>query len=209
MLHFEFRIQLENQSSSLNSAQKAVATRLSGMSDENGDLGRREVQTRQKPRGTDCEYTMLSQSTMVSPTSYATNSKLKRQHIKTKKLLGPLLYLFLIDDIFFNNLIVMAVNPVQTKLFPLTSCRREKKGKGGGGASEGPILYFETPLMIRSPKLHGIMSSTFLITVHFDWRNDAMHMMSCHSIQLKCFGRWGGGGGAEREKNSTGLNWIF
>ena len=107
MLHFEFRIQLENQSSSLNSAQKAVATRLSGMSDENGDLGRREVQTRQKPRGTDCEYTMLSPSTMVSPTSYATNSKLKRQHIKTKKLLGPLLYLFLIDDIFFNNLIVM------------------------------------------------------------------------------------------------------
>ena len=38
----------------------------------------------------------------------------------------------------------MVVNPLQTKLFPLTSCRREKKGKGGGGgASEGPILYFE------------------------------------------------------------------
>ena len=142
MLHFEFRIQLENQSSSLNSAQKAVATRLSGMSDENGDLGRREVQTRQKPRGTDCEYTMLSQSTMVRPTSYATNSKLKRQHIKTKKLLGPLLYLFLIDDIFFNNLIVMAVNPVQTKLFPLTSCRREKKGKGGGGAGLRKAPFF-------------------------------------------------------------------
>lgn len=71
MLHFEFRIQLENQSSSLNPAQKAVATQLSGMSDENGDHGRLEVQTRQKPRGTDCEYTMLSQSTMViSPTTY-------------------------------------------------------------------------------------------------------------------------------------------
>ena len=145
MLHFEFRIQLENQSSSLNSAQKAVATRLSGMSDENGDLGRREVQTRQKPRDTDCEYTMLSQSTMVSPTSYATNSKLKRQHIKTKKLLGPLLYLFLIDDIFFNNLIVMAVNPVQTKLFPLTSCRREKKGKGGGGGLRRAPFYTLRP----------------------------------------------------------------
>ena len=150
MLHFEFRIQLENQSSSLNPAQKAVATRLSGMSDENGDHGRLEVQTRQKPRGTDCEYTMLSQSTMVCPTNYAKNSKLKRQHIKTKKLLGPLLYLFLIYDTFLNNLIVMAVNPVQTKLFPLTSSCREKKGEGvggGGGASEGPILYFETPLM--------------------------------------------------------------
>ena len=45
------------------------------------------------------------------------------------------------DDIFFDNLIVMAVNPVQTKLFPLTSCRREKKGEGGW-ASDGPILYF-------------------------------------------------------------------
>ena len=151
MLHFEFRIQLENQSSSLNPAQKAVATRLSGMSDENGDHGRLEVQTRQKPRGTDCEYTMLSQSTMVCPTNYAKNSKLKRQQIKTKKLLGPLLYLFLIYDTFLNNLIVMAVNSVQTKLFPLTSSCREKKGKelggGGGGPSEGPILYFETPLM--------------------------------------------------------------
>ena len=74
MLHFEFRIQLENQRSSLNPAQKAVAIRLSGMSDENGDHGRLEVQTRQKPRGTDCEYTMLSQSTMViSPTTYAKN----------------------------------------------------------------------------------------------------------------------------------------
>ena len=52
----------------------------------------------------------------------------------------------LIDDTFFNNVIVMVVNPVQTKLFPLTSCRREKKGKGGR-ASEGPILYFKTPLM--------------------------------------------------------------
>ena len=43
----------------------------------------------------------------------------------------------------------MAVTPVQTKLFPLTSCCREKKGEGvgGGGASAGPILYFETPLM--------------------------------------------------------------
>ena len=131
MLHFSFRIQLENQSSALNPAQKAVATRLSGVSDENGDHGRLEVQTRQQPHGTDCTYTMLSQSTMVCPTNYAKNSKLKRQHIKTKKLLGPLLYLFLIDDIFFNNLIVMAVNPVQTKLFPLTSCRREKKGKRG------------------------------------------------------------------------------
>ena len=147
MLHFSFRIQLENQSSALNPAQKAVATRVSGVSDENGDHGRLEVQTRQQPRGTDCEYTMLSQSTMVCPTNYAKNSKLKRQHIKTRKLLGPLLYLFLIDDIFFNNLIVMVVNPVQTKLFPFTSCRREKKGKGGGGASEGPILYFKTPLM--------------------------------------------------------------
>ena len=80
---------------------------------------------------------------------YAKNSKLKRQHIKTKKLLGPLLYLFLIYDTFLNNLIVMAVNPVQTNLFPLTSSCREKKGEGvgGGGTSEGPILYFETPLM--------------------------------------------------------------
>jgi len=52
-------------------------------------------------------------------------------HIKKKRILGPLLYLCLIDDIFFDNLIVMAVNPVQTKLFPLTSCRREKKGEGG------------------------------------------------------------------------------
>ena len=140
MLHFEFRIQLENQSSSLNPAQKAVATRLSGMSDENGDHGRLEVQTRQQPSGTNCEYTMLSQSTMVCPASYAKNSKLKRQHTKTRKLLGPLLYLFLIDDIFFNNLIVMAVNAVQTKLFPLTSCRREKKEEGveGGGGFGGP-----------------------------------------------------------------------
>ena len=142
MLHFEFRIQLENQSSSLNPAQKAVAARLSGMSDENGDHGRLEVQTRQKPRGTDCEYTMLSQSTVVSPTTnYAKNSKLKRQHIKTKKLLGPLLYLFLIYDTFLNNLIVMAVTPVQTKLFPLTSCCREKKGEGvgGGGLRRAPF----------------------------------------------------------------------
>ena len=139
MLHFSFRIQLENQSSALNPAQKAVATRLSGVSDENGDHGRLEVQTRQQPHGTDCTYTMLSQSTMVSPTNYAKNSKLnKRQHIKTRKLLGPLLYIFLIDDIFFNNLIVMVVNPVQTKLFPFTSCRREKKGKGGGGCFGGP-----------------------------------------------------------------------
>ena len=37
MLHFEFRIQLENQSSSLIPAQKAVTTRLCRMSDENGD----------------------------------------------------------------------------------------------------------------------------------------------------------------------------
>ena len=133
MLHFLFRVQLENQSSALNPAQKAVATGLSGVSDENGDHGRLEVQTRQQPRGTDCTYTMLSQSTMVCPTNYAKNSKLKRQHIKTRKLLGPLLYLFLIDDIFFNNLIVMVVNPLQAKLFPFTSCRREKKGKGGGG----------------------------------------------------------------------------
>ncbi|CAH3195910.1 unnamed protein product, partial [Porites evermanni] len=59
------RIQLENQSSSLNPAQKAVATRRSGMSDENGDHGRLEVQTRQQPSGTNCEYTMLSQSTMT------------------------------------------------------------------------------------------------------------------------------------------------
>ena len=147
MLHFSFRVQLENQSSALNPAQKAVATGLSGVSDENGDHGRLEVQTRQQPRWTDCTYTMLSQSTMVCPTNYAKNSKLKRQHIKTRKLLGPLLYLFLIDDIFFNNLIVMVVNPVQAKLFPFTSCRREKKGKGGRGASEGPILDFEIPLM--------------------------------------------------------------
>ena len=143
MLHFEFRIQLENQSSSLNPAQKAVAARLSGMSDENGDHGRLEVQTRQKPRGTDCEYTMLSQSTMVCPTNYAKNSKLKRQQIKTKKLLGPLLYLFLIYDTFLNNLIVMAVNPVQTNLFPLTSSCREKKGEGvgGGGGLRGAPFY--------------------------------------------------------------------
>ena len=131
MLHFSFRIQLENQSSALNPAQKAVATRLSGVSDENGDHGRLEVQTRQKPRGTDCTYTMLSQSTMVSPNTYAKNQQFNWQHIKKNKLLGPLLYLCLIDDIFFDNLIVMAVNPVQTKLFPLSSCRRERKGEGG------------------------------------------------------------------------------
>ena len=34
MLHFSFRVQLENQSSALNPAQKAVATGLSGVSDE-------------------------------------------------------------------------------------------------------------------------------------------------------------------------------
>ena len=73
MLHFSFRIQLANQSSALNPAQKAVAIRLSGVSDENGDHERLEVQTRQKPRGTDCTYTMLSQSTKVSPTTYAKN----------------------------------------------------------------------------------------------------------------------------------------
>ena len=213
MLHFEFRIQLENQSSSLNPAQKAVAARLSGMSDENGDHGRLEVQTRQKPRGTDCEYTMLSQSTMVCPTNYAKNSKLKRQQIKTEKLLGPLLYLFLIYDTFLNNLIVMAVNPVQTKLFPLTSSCREKKGEGvggGGGLRRAPFYTLRPRLwrMIRSPKLHRIMCSTFLIKIYFDWRNDGMHTMSSsrHSIQRKFFGGWGGGRG--REKNSSGLNWI-
>ena len=73
MLHFEFRIQLENQSSSLIPAQKAVTTRLCRMSDENGDNGRLEVQTRQQPRRTDCEYTMLSQSTMICPTTYDKN----------------------------------------------------------------------------------------------------------------------------------------
>ena len=76
---------------------------------------------------------------------YAKNSKLKRQHIKTKKLLGPLLYLFLIYDTFLNNLIVMAVNPVQTNLFPLTSSCREKKGEGvgggGGGAKKTPPVW--------------------------------------------------------------------
>ena len=146
MLHFSFRIQLENQSSALNPAQKAVATRLSGVSDENGDHGKLEVQTRQQPLGTDCAYTMLSQSTMVCPTKYAKNSKLKRQHIKTRKLLGPLLYLFLIDDTFFNNLIVMAVNPFQTKLCPLTSCRREKKGKGGGEPRRAPFYTLRSHL---------------------------------------------------------------
>ena len=168
MLHFSFRIQLENQSSALNPAQKAVATRLSGVSDENGGHGKLEVQTRQQPRGTDCAYTMLSQSTMVCPTNYAKNSKLKRQHIKTRKLLGPLLYLFLIDDIFFNNLIVMVVNPVQAKLFPFTSCRREKKGKGGGGEPRRAPFYTLRShlwLMIQSPKLHRIMCSTFLIKI--------------------------------------------
>ena len=125
------------------------------------------IQTRQQPRGTDCAYTMLSQSTMVCPTNYAKNSKLKRQHIKTRKLLGPLLYLFLIDDIFFNNLIVMVVNPVQAKLFPFTSCRREKKGKGGGEPRRAPFYTLRSHLwlMIQSPKLHRIMCSTFLIKI--------------------------------------------
>ena len=123
VLHFSFRIQLENQSSSLNPAQDTVATRLSGMSDENGDHGRLEVQTRQQPRTTDCGYTMLSQSTMVCATIYAKIriNNLNWQHIKKKELLGPLLYLCLIDDIFFDNLIVMTVNPVQTKPFSFPS----------------------------------------------------------------------------------------
>ena len=50
------------------------------MSGENGD-GRHEFEaiTRQ-PRRTDCEYTMLSQCTMVSPVSRAENLQRKRQY---------------------------------------------------------------------------------------------------------------------------------
>ena len=61
-----------------------MATRLSGMSDENGDHGRLEVQTRQQPRRTDCGYIMLSQSTMVCATTYAKIriNNLNGQHIK-------------------------------------------------------------------------------------------------------------------------------
>ena len=70
MLHFPFRIQLENQGSSLNPTQNTGATQLSGMSGEIGD-GRHELETTRQPRRTDCAYTMLSQCTMVSPTSYA------------------------------------------------------------------------------------------------------------------------------------------
>ena len=70
MLHFPFRIQLENQGSSLNPTQNAGATQLSGVSGEIGD-GRHELETTRQPRRTDCAYTMLSQCTMVSPTSYA------------------------------------------------------------------------------------------------------------------------------------------
>ena len=192
MLHFEFRIQLENQSSSLNPAQKAVATRLSGMSDENGDHGRLEVETRQKPRGTDCEYTMLSQSTMVCPTNYAKNSKLKRQHIKTRKLLGPLLYLFLIDDIFFNNLIVMAVNPVQTKLFPLTSCRREKKGKGRG---EG---FGEPHFILWDPAYDTVTKIT---------RNNELNISNHGILWLTQWRNAHGGGGGQSAKKTPPV-WI-
>ena len=65
MLHFPFRIQLENQGSSLNPTQNAGATQLSGMSGEIGD-GRHELETTRQPRRTECAYTMLSQCTMVS-----------------------------------------------------------------------------------------------------------------------------------------------
>ena len=60
---FLSRIQLENQSSSLNPAQSAEAIQLSGMSDENGDI-RLVLDSTQHPRRTDCEYnTMLNQCT--------------------------------------------------------------------------------------------------------------------------------------------------
>ena len=78
MLHFPFRIQLENQGSSLNPTQNAEATQLSGMSGEIGD-GRHELETTRQPRRTECAYTMLSQCTMVSPTSYAEDLQLTRQ----------------------------------------------------------------------------------------------------------------------------------
>ena len=79
MLHFTFRIQLENQGSSLSAAQY-TATESSRRSVENGD-GRHEFEatTRQPPR-TDCEYTMLSQCTMVSPVSRAEDLQRKRQY---------------------------------------------------------------------------------------------------------------------------------
>ena len=81
MLHFPFRIQLENQGSSLNPTQNAGATQLSGMSGEIGD-GRHELETTPQPRRTDCAYTMLSQCTMVSPTSYAEDLQLTRPNAK-------------------------------------------------------------------------------------------------------------------------------
>ena len=73
---FLSRIQLENQSSSLNPAQSAEAIQLSGMSDENGDR-RLDLDTTQHPRRTDCGYTMLNQCTMVSPTSYVKDLQLR------------------------------------------------------------------------------------------------------------------------------------
>ena len=73
---FLSRIQLENQSSSLNPAQSAEAIQLSGMSDENGDI-RLVLDSTQHPSRTDCEYTMLNQCTMVSPTSYVKDLQLR------------------------------------------------------------------------------------------------------------------------------------
>ena len=73
---FLSRIQLENQSSSLNPAQSTEAIQLSGMSDENGDI-RLVLDSTQHPRRTDCEYTMLNQCTMVSPTSYVKDLQLR------------------------------------------------------------------------------------------------------------------------------------
>lgn len=78
MLHFTFRMQLENQGSSLSAAQYTIES--SRMSGENGD-GRHEFEaTTRQPRRTDSEYTMLSQCTMVSPVSRAENLQRKRQY---------------------------------------------------------------------------------------------------------------------------------
>ena len=79
MLHFTFRIQLENQGSSLSAAQY-TAIESSRMSGENGD-GRHEFEaTTRQSRRTDCEYTMLSQCTMVSPITRAEDLQHKRQY---------------------------------------------------------------------------------------------------------------------------------
>lgn len=80
MLHFTFRIQLENHGSSLNAAQY-IAIESRRMSGENGDGRHKFEGTTRQPRRTDCGYAMLSQCTMVSPISRAEDLQHKRQYI--------------------------------------------------------------------------------------------------------------------------------